>query len=263
MKRILAILGVALGTGFVASPALGDAWLQFKGAEGSNATAYLDKDGVGGYELSQATVAGRYKWVAYQAGTEESSFIKNGDTIFTFCAEIGELISNDQKVVYGDTLNPFQMPVNDNGWLNGTITKQVTVNMLTDLYETHFLGAADPWNLGALSSSDKIEAAAFQMASWEVMYECEVGSASGPGGLNVTSGQFMVAGDSSAMTMANTWLAALNADHQSDGKLLGFFKLGDQDQWFYPIPLPAPVYLAGVGLLGIFAGRKRFAKLVR
>ena len=117
-------------------------------------------------------------------------------------------------------------------------------------------------------AQDLIEAAAFQLALWEIVYEYGVdGGEDGafvPGSLDVESGDTYFTGGwflSDALDLAQYWLDMLAGDVPPPPGMVGYGSPGAQDQvTMMVVPLPAPLALAGVGLLGVVFGRRRLAR---
>ena len=67
--------------------------------------------------------------------------------------------------------------------------------------------------------------------------------------------------------LADMWLDALTGGYLANGTLIGFGSdsesLSASDQLGMPamVPLPAPIWLASMGVLGIVFGRKRLRRL--
>lgn len=101
-----------------------------------------------------------------------------------------------------------------------------------------------------------VQSAAFQLAVWEIVNEAS-------GSRNVNSGDFYVtSGTSSARSLANTWLA--NSAGFSSSQVLSVWAGPNSTQdlaVFAPIPEPETyaMLLAGLGLMGFIARRRRAA----
>ena len=123
--------------------------------------------------------------------------------------------------------------------------------------------------------TNSVASAAFQIAVWAIVYETdssqivdsggEDGVESAYYGIDIHTGSFTLrdlGADGSERTqvanMANTWLASLNSVAVSS--LLALTNSDRQDQVIV-IPLPAPVLMAGLGLLAIPLMRRRLLRV--
>lgn len=271
MRRIPLIAGAALAVSVLASPALGDLRIKCVDFNGDwNVNVYIDADGsgMGGYSSPWDMAVGRIKWVVQQDGTEESAHFHAGDTVYAFCAEVAETVYLNHTYTFEDETGDGigVMPVDDDPSFydpGADGMDDSIVPWLVSLYDQFYYEAAGL--SGHTFNTDK--AVGFQLATWELVYEGQVltdheSGISGTSDFDVTSGYFKVGTgtvSSSAVTYANDWLALLSPDYGSD--LLGLWINGVQDQFLYPVPLPAPLLLAGVGLIGVFAGRKKLARM--
>jgi hypothetical protein len=165
----------------------------------------------------------------------------------------------------------------------GTPMGEDRADLIAALYEKHW----GEWESGT-ADQKKQKAAAFQAAMWEFGYEY-YGDGSGidwnagandfddtgfdPGQTLDDGGVgdygFYVYGanmNSTVLDYARTWMAdawkAWKTNDWSGTPLWGADAAGAQGV-IVPIPLPAPLALASVGLLGVLAGRKRLAQLLR
>ena len=275
MKIVVTCMGlktllVLVPLSFVAAPAFA-ADMAYQGFEGfkndhnkalTAVTVQFDTTGAdglggGGYNKSAGTWASRFKWGVSNATGAAKSL--NGTSIFTFCAEIAEYAVSGTGVT--DTWDLTEMPEDDDGWLNGSHMTSATADLMSQLYAGFFRNASQQSvALYSMSDSQLAEAAAFQIATWEIMYESDDnGTDVDP--LNVNSGDFKASGiAASILTRANAMLGMLG-NFNANSNVIGFWMDDWQDQMYY-VPVPAPVALAGVGLLGVIFGRKRLRSLV-
>jgi hypothetical protein len=106
---------------------------------------------------------------------------------------------------------------------------------------------------GSIDTS--VREAAFQIAVWEIAYETTDGPyALGSGHATFTGGS---AESSGALTLASTWLGALG---DGPGRSILVLESGDhQDVIYAPVPEPETyaLFLAGLGMMGFMARRRR------
>jgi hypothetical protein len=113
--------------------------------------------------------------------------------------------------------------------------------------------------------TNNVQSAAFQLAVWEI-----VNDSAGHGFYNVGYGDFKVtSGDGSAIAKANEWLGIVNAGTYAISQRLDVWHQNipgsTQDlAVFAPIPEPETyaMILAGLGLMGFVARRRRSRRLV-
>ena len=113
------------------------------------------------------------------------------------------------------------------------------------------------------------------MAVWEIGYEdrlAELGSGGGPTLselLAADADTFIVSNDSAVVDLANAWLDELTGTVLDDN-LMGFDSLTEIPHAHMisspesppaMVPLPAPVWLATVGLFAVVFGRKKLRRL--
>lgn len=179
----------------------------------------------------------------FSAGTGEAAYL-NGDRI-TFCTDLYEYVTSTPKtytlVGLDDVPGPSGMGL-------------AKANAIADLYQ---------YAAGTQSRSDTNDdfAAAFQLAIWEIVFDFN--TLSGRSSLDVNAGGFK-AKKTDGTTLAsvitghlNNLFNAIGAYSRSDpGSLRGVTRSGSQDQ-IVEIPLPSPALLAGAGLLGVGAIRRR------
>jgi hypothetical protein len=110
----------------------------------------------------------------------------------------------------------------------------------------------------ASATSTTDSSAAFQLALWEILFEGGT-----YGGLDVSSGNFQATGNATAITLANSWLAALDA---GDAATTALFLLSspshqdfltDSNSPLLLTPEPGSLALLGVAILAAMFTRRR------
>jgi hypothetical protein len=152
-------------------------------------------------------------------------------------------------------------------------------NLIMCLYEEHYSDAI---------GNNATQAAGFQAAIWEIAFEGgfdpdafdsgDPDNGWGDSGFNtkVATGIDALSTQGFKLTGGNeNTIAAKAAEYAQDAWDRWYGGAGDwwqlyaagadnfQDLVIIPIPLPAPIALAGVGLLGVLAGRRKLARLVK
>jgi hypothetical protein len=219
------------------------------------------------YNGSASTVTpGPYYW-------KDPPSALNANTT-TFCVQLDQFISQGSTYTYQKT--PLaSMP---------TIGNQTKADYISELFGRYYSTA---WNNPSFTGNTA--STAFQLALWELVYDGPV-SASNKGTLDLTKGVFKdtASADASAVSLAQMYLtggtdlgktyAALSGDTSQFAKNLGGYQLvgltepppsgqsaqpGFQDQLVLlptsPVPAPAGVWLAGLGLVALI-GRGRFLR---
>ena len=194
--------------------------------------------------------AGLYEWTT-RPGTTLPGLSSSFSTV---CVDLSQYISTGSTYTYQATAVADMPTVGAAPSLTG-----LRVGLLTDLFSKYWDKAND---------SDK-NAAAFQLAVWEIVYEDLSKPAAG---LDTDTGKFRanVAG-STADDLADTWLKSLNGSNP--GSLGGLSFVGlvsgtNQDQLTVykpsvtpptptPVPAPAGVVLAAVALGAVGLRRTR------
>lgn len=181
----------------------------------------------------------------FSNGTGEAAYL-NGDRV-TFCTDLLETVTSTPKtytlVGLDDVPGPSGMG-------------EEKAQAISDLYR---------YAAGTQSRSDTNNdfAAAFQLAVWEIVFDyTELG---GRSSLNITTGGFKAkntnnsALSSSITNHLNSLFNAIGSFGRTGaGALRGVTRSGSQDQ-IVEVPMPAPGLLAGAGILGVAAIRRRKA----
>jgi len=172
-----------------------------------------------------------------------------GKTYTTYCTQLNEHVNWNQTITYTETEVENVPDAPGTPGPMGTIKAQI----LRDLYARHYAAVK-------ASSSNELNAA-FQVAVWEITHEnLNAADASGAlAQLNLGTGamQMNTAANAGVYAAANALLADLGVGgFMSFDGLLGLTNASYQDQLIV-VPLPVPAMLAGLGLLGVAAIRRR------
>lgn len=208
--------------------------------------------------LSGDTTAGRFDWTVVSEGLVAfgGHLFNNGDQFSTFTSELTGFITPGQTFTY-DSVAVKDLTGNGKSSALGAFR----AGLLQDLFNNHYAQALNGTTL---------QAAAFQVAVWEIGYEdrlAELGSGGGPplGELLAADADtFIVSNDSAVIDLANTWLDELSGT-VLDNRLIGFGgateSVGPSQIMMPLVPLPAPLWLAGFGLAAVVVGRKKLRRL--
>ena len=192
-----------------------------------------------------------------QEGTINGHTFGVGSHVTTFCTELTQTVSPGYPYEYNFT-NVSSMPTTGQP---ASPMGTYRAGLAYELYRNHFFDAV---------SGDLDNAAAMQLALWEIVYEGNLGVAGGIAnladvdgdndgtlGTDDTRGEFYItSGGSDAVVLANSWLDALTGIYtDADNTLLiGFGSSSNQDQvTLIPLPPPAPARRGG------FRGRRHRA----
>ena len=238
MKIVTTFAAAAVAACMFAAPSLASALtLQFDNVFGES--VYVSSP-----SFNSTTSAGRFNWTVVAVADNDNPWsFHAGDKIITFCCELQGMGSNPHDYEFAES--PKDVP----GSMGGMGENKAKV--LTSLFWNNYATAA---------TGTKQEAAAFQMCVWEIVYETIADINNPSASLDVGDGVITIdAVDDETDALANSWLENVYLASQISDGLLGL--ANGQDQLYY-VPVPAPVALAGVGLLGVIAGRKRLRALV-
>jgi len=212
---------------------------------------HFDYSGTRGSAISGNTTAGRFNWTVTSCETINGVTFNAGDQFTTFCTELTQFISTGDTFTYSSVAVADMPTVGQLGAPMGSFRAGLIQELFNNYYATAVNGTTT-------------EAAAFQVAVWEIVYEDRVddvgSSLTIAAALNAGADSFTVSSNYDAVQQANTWLDALTGNYSADDSLIGFGSGSAQDQLLL-VPLPAPLWLAGVGLAGVVFGRRKLQRL--
>jgi hypothetical protein len=174
-----------------------------------------------------------------------------GKSYITYCTQLPERISFGQTITYTEVAVsgvPDSLP----GEM-GT----VKAALVRDLYYRNYATV--------IASANSALHAAFQAAIWEITHENLTGATAtlAAGQLDLDIGAMQLSGanqNASVYSLADAMLANLGVGgFKNYIGLLGLTHPTAQDQ-LVVVPVPAPLVLAGIGLLGVGVLRRRSAK---
>ncbi|MDZ4753056.1 MAG: hypothetical protein SGJ11_00990 [Phycisphaerae bacterium] len=174
-----------------------------------------------------------------------------GKSYITYCTQLTEHIS------YGQTLTFTQALVQNVPDVTPGAMGAVKAALVRDLYARNY---AD-----VIASADSALHAAFQAVLWEITHENLTGAtaALAAAELDLSLGALQLNGSGANAGMYGYAVAMIESlgdgGFQNFGGLLGLTHSQYQDQ-LVVVPIPAPVVLAGLGLLGVGVLRRRYAK---
>ena len=229
--------------------------MRFDGITGQS-TGFSYTSGARTSDFGGSTTAGKFAWTVTTGGTYGSHTFGTGATFFTFCTELTQFISPGTTYTY-DLVSPSTLPTPPGG-IPGFTMGSFRAGLLAEFFQNNFKTA---------TTGTTLQAAAFQMGVWEIVYQDDTAAAGdgtfdslGEITLNTLSGIFSM-DNASAGGVANGWLSSLMGTYSADPDwLVGFGSSTTQDQATL-IPLPPPVWLAAVGLVGVVVGRRRLGRV--
>jgi len=184
----------------------------------------------------------------------------NSRTMRNYCVQVFESVSPGNTYSYNEVsindVPDFPPGPGPMGALRGALMR----NLYSRFYSQVEAG------------TDNIKSAAFSMLVWEISHENLNGAGAtatdvlNAGAINVEFGAFQASnaaaltGDKlAAFNQAQSWIATMVAD-SSNLRGFGIYGLTNptaQDHIGVLVPVPAPALLAGLGLMGVVAGRRR------
>lgn len=190
----------------------------------------------GGSAVHYGGFAGFYSWEKTGGGGPFAT----GTKFQTFCIELTEFFSTGNTYTV-NVVDPLNAP--NPGLPVGQMTS-AKASLLSELHG-RFLGEVDTSK----------EAAAFQVAVWEIVYDTGLKLGAGQGQVYIDNASHLNAGTYGAL--AQYWLNQLNGTGPQPD-LLALSKAGFQDQIIVnPVPAPPALVLAGIGFLGLLGWRSR------
>jgi hypothetical protein len=185
------------------------------------------------------------------ASTGTGNLLDNG-TIGGFCMDLSEYLATGSKTY--EVLQPSEGP-KPNNVLGGGMG-DVKANYLSELWGRHFDSS---WMAGGIyTPTQNAQAAAFQAAIWEVIYEdMPMSSAGWDVTVDGTIGNKGFKAANLDYALANSWLHGLTGTYQG-ANLAALSSDGAQDV-LVAVPEPATVAFLAVGLL--FAVSKGYKTL--
>ncbi|MFK7960977.1 MAG: hypothetical protein AB8G96_10675 [Phycisphaerales bacterium] len=238
-------LGITLGAATVAAASIVSsasavdlAFNNLYGLTGFNVA--LDGSDIGG-----TIAAGR---LTYTVTGDTDPYYTPGQQIFSFCSELDQPVTG-QAVPYdfygvneAEGIEAIPTP----GAVGGPMGL-MKAGLTSNLFTKYFVAG---------STGSEIQASAFQIALWEIVYDDT------SLGLDLSAGDFTVGADGdtdrqAAIDLANTWLATLEDNGISD-MMLGMGSADFQDQLtLLVVPIPGALALGLIGMGGVATMRRR------
>lgn len=187
-------------------------------------------------------------WHRFSNGTGDAAAL-NGDRM-TFCTEIVEYVTTSTREYNLAELADAPSP--------GTPMGATKAQAIVDLYD---YAGGNQFATDA-TAANRDFAAAFQIAVWEIVYDYDGSSSSldvGSDNLKVTKtdGSALSSGVSNLLTLMFNHVQNVEA---SNPHLFAVIRNGSQDQLVLLVPVPAPLALAGAGLIFVPLVRRRLAR---
>ena len=232
----------------------------------SNGDITMTLDSMPNYELTSLGLDGRNSWDQVGGVNFTSSSIKAGERkwtnqygreMITYCIQVFEGASVGDTVTYSQTTDLTTVPEAPPapGPMAG-----FQVNMVQDLYSRFIDAKTGNIKSGTtLDSFDySVASAAFQLVLWELVHENFDATTADEAidQVSMVTGAFQAQNDTADATTAI--IAELGEDGWGSmgDKLVGLSSMNKQDQ-LTVVPLPTPILLAGIGLIGAGIVRRR------
>jgi hypothetical protein len=214
--------------------------------------------------VSGSEETGFYKFLVKEPG---QSGLADESYVGLFCFELEQYTDSWSQPKYDVVYTIGDLEDGPNG--SGTPIDPMgddRANLVRRLYKENYSKLTDNVD------DDALEKKAFQMAIWEIVHELDAnllldggdGDEGKGSNYNLTTGNFKVTDNSSAVTKAQQWLDAITVHDGGELALVkAFLSDTNQDQLYYDgssvVPSPtAVVNLAGLGLMiGWVAYRRR------
>lgn len=232
-------------------PQLGDAGfvtMRFNNVSPSQGVR-IQLNGSGGFN----TPAGSFNWTAKTASSApaDEAFYNTydvGDSVITFCVELDQHVSPNNDYTYQlVSLESVPSP----GTVAGGGMNAIKANYVRELFGRFYKDGTK----GNIFTNS--EAAAFQLAIWEIVTEDLSNSK------DLGSGVVQGSGNDAAILLANTWLSELSGDVTKfydkfkNQEIFGLTSASGQDQIvLINTPVPATALLGVLGGFSIFVGRR-------
>ena len=236
MRRMLAAAIVSIG-GVAASAGASSIDIEYQGVH-SQGTYHVSVNG-----STSHVFAGR---MDYEVVSGSHGSFTPGTSFSAFCVELDQVVRGaaESYDVHAESLADSNLGISD---LSSGIATDRT-EALSALFLRHFNAAV---------SGSKAQASAFQLATWEIVYE-------GDGAWDLGAGDFQVtSGDAGARTQAQSLLdeiAGLEGDYGAVSDLLVGFGSGQYQDQLTLIPLPAPAVMGLAGLAAAMVARRRMRR---
>lgn len=233
---------------------------------GANGDITMTLDAMPNYELTSLGLDGRNSWDQVGGVNFTSSSIKAGERVWTnqygremitYCIQVFEGASVGDTVTYSQTTDLTTVPEAPPapGPMAG-----FQVNMVQDLYSRFIDAKTGMIKEGtSLDSYDySVASAAFQLVLWELVHENFDATSADEAidQVSMITGAFQAENDATDAT--TTIIAELGQDGWGSmgDNLVGLSSVNKQDQ-LTVVPLPTPILLAGIGLIGAGIVRRR------
>jgi hypothetical protein len=257
MNITLSVTAALLVNGFVVA-----------GNSGGQGDIEMTLDSMPSYELSSLGLDRRNSWDQSGGVNFTSSTIKAGERVWTnqygremitYCIQVFESASVGDTITFSQTTDLTTVPEAppSPGPMAG-----FQVNLVQDLY-SRFIDK----KTGEIASGTSLDefdysvaSSAFQLVLWEIVHENFDASSVDEAGdqLSLDTGAFQANSGDESVLAASTIIGELGEDGWGSigDKLVGLSSPSMQDQ-LTVVPLPTPVLLAGIGLLGAGLVRRR------